>query len=55
MAYAFSVIVLAWRFARHAGWPLVRVLCPGTQLWADLRGVACRAGGSDSRREGGRP
>ena len=55
VAYAFSVIVLAWRFARHAGWPLARVLWPGPQLWADLRGVASRAGRTDSRREGGRP
>ncbi len=45
-AYAASVLLLAWRFARHAGWPLARVLLPGPQLWADLRAVlASRRGG----------
>jgi hypothetical protein len=45
LSYAASVLLLAWRFARHAGWPLRRVLLPGAQLAADLRGVACRRGG----------
>jgi len=38
-AYAASVLLLAWRFARHAGWPLARVLLPGPQLGTDLRAV----------------
>lgn len=50
LAYGASVAVLAWRFARHAGLPLRRVLTPAPQLWADLRGVAWRA-----TRWGGRP
>jgi O-antigen/teichoic acid export membrane protein len=37
VAYAVSVGWLAWRFARHAGLPLARVLWPGAQLGADLR------------------
>jgi O-antigen/teichoic acid export membrane protein len=44
VAYGSSVLVLAWRFARHAGWPLRRVLLPGRQLLADLRSVASRRG-----------
>lgn len=44
-AYTVSVALLAWRFARHAGWPLARLLLPQPQLWADLRGVAWRQGG----------
>lgn len=44
-AYATSVLALALRFARHAGWPLARVLRPQPRLWADLRGVAWRRGG----------
>ncbi len=43
-AYSASVGWLAWRFARHAGWPLARVLLPGPQLWADLRGATRRPG-----------
>lgn len=46
LSYTFSVGVLAWRFARHAGLPLAAVLRPGPQLWADLRSVASRRGGS---------
>ena len=45
LAYAVAVMVLAWRFARHAGVPLRAVLLPAPQLWADLRGVASWAGG----------
>jgi len=45
LSYAFSVLWLAWLFARHAGLPLSRVLLPQPQLWADLRAVAFRAGG----------
>jgi len=45
LSYAFSVGIMAWRFARHAGLPLSAVLRPGQQLWADLRGVASRRGG----------
>lgn len=45
VSYAASVLLLAWRFARHAGLPLSRVLLPGTQLWADLRVVASGRGG----------
>ncbi|MFO1326921.1 MAG: polysaccharide biosynthesis C-terminal domain-containing protein [Rubrivivax sp.] len=45
LSYSFSVALLAWRFARHAGLPLARVLVPGAQLLADLRGVAFRRGG----------
>ncbi|MFT3817659.1 MAG: polysaccharide biosynthesis C-terminal domain-containing protein [Rubrivivax sp.] len=44
IAYAACVVLLAWRFAKHAGWPLARVLLPGPQLWADLRTVASRQG-----------
>ena len=43
LAYAASVGVLAWRFARHAGLPLRRVLLPGAQLGRDL--LALRRGG----------
>ena len=32
VAYAGSVLLLAWRFARHAGLPLAQVLRPGAQL-----------------------
>jgi O-antigen/teichoic acid export membrane protein len=45
LAYTASVLLLAWRFARHAGLPLSSVLRPGAQLLADLRGVAWRRGG----------
>jgi hypothetical protein len=41
------VVLLAWRFARHAGLPPARVLLPGPQLLADLRGVAWRRGRGD--------
>jgi O-antigen/teichoic acid export membrane protein len=37
VSYAVSVMLVAWRFARHAGMPLRRVLLPGAQLAADLR------------------
>ncbi len=38
-AYTVSVLVLAWRFAEAAGWPLKRVLWPG-ETWAqDLGSV----------------
>ncbi len=43
LAYAASVVVLALRFARHAGLPLRRVLLPGAQLGRDL--LALRSGG----------
>lgn len=43
LAYGASVGVLAWRFARHAGLPLRRVLLPGAQLGRDL--LALRRGG----------
>lgn len=46
LAYGGSVLVLVWLFARHAGLPLGSVLLPGAQLWADLRSVASRRGGS---------
>ena len=39
VAYTTSVGVLAWRFARHAGVPLLVVLWPGPQLTRDLRTV----------------
>jgi O-antigen/teichoic acid export membrane protein len=42
-SYAATVLVLAWRFARHAGMPLAEVLLPGPQLWADLQALASRA------------
>ena len=45
VSYTTSVLLLAWRFARHAGLPLRQVLLPGAQLMADLRGVAWRRGG----------
>lgn len=44
-AYTVSVLLLAWRFARHAGLPLSRLLVPQPQLLADLRGVAWWRGG----------
>jgi len=37
VSYAVSVMLVAWKFARHAGMPLRRVLLPGAQLAADLR------------------
>jgi len=37
LSYAVSVALVAWRFARHAGMPLRRVLLPSAQLAADLR------------------
>ena len=45
VSYTFTVLLLAWRFARHAGLPLRRVLVPGAQLWRDLQAVALRLGG----------
>ncbi len=45
VSYTFTVLLLAWRFARHAGLPLRRVLVPGAQLWSDLQAVALRPGG----------
>lgn len=39
LAYGTSVGVLAWRFAAHAGLPLVDVLRPGAQLAQDLKTV----------------
>ena len=45
VSYTASVLLLAWRFARHAGLPLRQVLLPGASLMADLRGVAWRRGG----------
>ena len=42
VSYSFTVLLLAWRFSRHAGWPLARVLLPGAQLWRDLQAVALR-------------
>ena len=41
-AYTVSVALLAWRFAKAAGWPLSRVLWPGPALWQDLRSVFAR-------------
>jgi Na+-driven multidrug efflux pump len=41
-AYTVSVVVLAWRFAAAAGWPLRRVLWPGPTLGQDLRTVFAR-------------
>jgi O-antigen/teichoic acid export membrane protein len=41
LAYAASVAVLAWLFARHAGLPLAAVVLPGPQVAADLRRL-CR-------------
>lgn len=46
LSYTATVLLLALRFARHAGLPLRAVLLPGPQLWADLRGVAWRRGGT---------
>jgi O-antigen/teichoic acid export membrane protein len=51
LSYVTSVLVLAWRFARHAGLPLRAVLLPGAQLGRDLRALASLAGGW---RRGGR-
>lgn len=45
VSYTFTVLLLAWRFARHAGLPLRQVLLPGAQLWRDLQAVALRPGG----------
>ncbi len=45
VAYAASVLLLAWRFARHAGLPLSQLLRPGARLAADLRGLGWRRGG----------
>lgn len=45
VSYTATVLLLAWRFARHAGLPLAAVLVPGPQLVADLRGVAWQPGG----------
>jgi Na+-driven multidrug efflux pump len=52
LSYTASVVVLALRFARHAGLPR-RALLPGPVLWADLRALASRAG--FSRRQGRGP
>ena len=46
LSYAAAVLVLAVRFARHAGLPLSGVLLPGRQLALDLRALASRRGGS---------
>lgn len=43
LAYVFSVVSMAWVFARHARFPLSRVLWPGSRLGADLR-AALRLG-----------
>lgn len=43
-AYSTSVVLLAWRFAAHAGVPPAQLLRPQARLWADLRGVAWRRG-----------
>jgi O-antigen/teichoic acid export membrane protein len=40
LSYATTVVVLACRFARHAGLPLRSVFVPGPQLWRDLQAVA---------------
>ena len=37
ISYVASVLILAWRFARHAGLPLAQVLWPQAQLRADLK------------------
>lgn len=42
LAYAGSVLAMAWLFGRHARVPLRRVLLPGAQLWYDLRGFGRR-------------
>ncbi len=39
LSYGLGVLCMAWRFARHAGLPLRRVLWPGAQLMADLGAV----------------
>jgi len=43
LSYAVAVLVLARRFARHAGLPLASVLVPGSQLWIDLQAVTSMA------------
>lgn len=45
VSYAASVLLLAARFAAHAGLPLAQVLLPGRQLARDLRALASRRGG----------
>jgi len=42
LSYAFSVGLLAWRFARHANLPLSAVLLPSAQLRADLHSMLSR-------------
>jgi O-antigen/teichoic acid export membrane protein len=37
VCYVASVMAVAWRFARHAGLPLRRVLVPGRQVADDLK------------------
>lgn len=44
ISYAASVLLMAWRFARHARLPLRQVLVPGPRLAADLRALAGAAG-----------
>jgi Na+-driven multidrug efflux pump len=39
-SYAATVLLLGWRFARHAGLPLRTLFVPGPQLWRDLQAVA---------------
>lgn len=52
LAYAVSVAVLAWRFAREAGLPLATLWRPSPDLHMDLRSVASlasRLGGGGRR------
>lgn len=42
ISYAVAVLVLAWRFAAHAGLAPSAVLVPGAQWLADLRALASR-------------
>lgn len=45
-AYSTTVLTLAWRFVRHAGLPLRRILVPdAAQLRADLQRLRSRRGG----------
>ncbi len=43
LSYAASVGLLALRFVRHAGLPLIALLLPGPHLWRDIQAVASRA------------
>ena len=45
LSYTGAVLLLAWRFARHAGLPLAQVLHPAPRVWRELRGLASRRGG----------